>query len=78
MCLYFVFCVTIPPFYHAIIASIRFIWGSPHGWMELSDPQGVGLENEREPDSSLGRQLSPKHRETDVSLPPPPCPLISI
>lgn len=45
--------------------------------MELSDPQGVGSENEREPDSlALGWQLSPKQQGTDVPLTPPlPLPL---
>lgn len=51
----------------------------PHGLMELSDPQGVGLENEREADSSaLGWQLSPKQQETDVPLTPPPPPFPSL
>lgn len=44
--------------------------------MELSDPQGVGSENEREPDSlALGWQLSPKQQGTDVPLTPLPLPL---
>lgn len=47
--------------------------GVPHGSMEPSCPQGVGLENERGPDSlALGWQLNPKQQGTDVPLIPSP------
>lgn len=47
--------------------------GVPHGPVEPSFPQGVGLENEREPDPlALGWQLSPKQQGTDVPLIPSP------
>lgn len=47
--------------------------GVPHGSIEPSYPQGVGLENERGPDTlALGWQLNPEEQGTDVSLIPSP------
>lgn len=51
----------------------------PHGSLELGCPRGVGLENERGPDSlALGWQLNPKQQGTDVPLIPSPFPLIPL
>lgn len=50
--------------------------GVPRGSIEPSCPWGVGLENERKPDSlALAWQLNPKQQGTDVAH-PLPLPLI--